>query len=92
MIHFPGHPGIIFERIPLYALKYLLLERYHSRPIIVEKAQNITVALGSSTNFTCKFLSDLNPNIFWVQGKGLDGKIVKVHVNVVNSQNKSLFA
>ncbi|KAK9751785.1 Immunoglobulin I-set domain [Popillia japonica] len=54
-----------------------VIERYHSRPIIVEKAQNITVALGSSTNFTCKFLSDLNPNIFWVQGKGLDGKIVK---------------
>lgn len=47
----------------------------------MEKAQNITVALGGSANFTCKFLSDLNPNIFWVQGKGPNETIIKVHFN-----------
>lgn len=45
----------------------------------MEKAQNITVALGGSANFTCKFLSDLNPNIFWVQGKGPNETIIKVY-------------
>ncbi|KAF2883030.1 hypothetical protein ILUMI_23168 [Ignelater luminosus] len=45
-----------------------VVERYHNRPILTEPPQNKTVVVGSNVNFSCTFVSDLNPHIYWVNG------------------------
>ncbi|KAF5300969.1 hypothetical protein FQA39_LY10939 [Lamprigera yunnana] len=47
---------------------FWFLERYHNRPLLIDRPQNKTVLYGSNVNFSCTYVSDLNPVVYWVAG------------------------
>lgn len=66
-----------------------ILERFHSKPILVHMPENVTAVVGGNATMTCKILSDLNAFITWVKQVNVsdpnyyDDK--QVHVFLVNN-------
>lgn len=51
-----------------YSYTLDVIERYHNRPLLIDRPQNKTVVYGSNVNFSCTYVSDLNPVVYWVAG------------------------
>lgn len=52
-------------------MKYLtksntFLERLYSKPVLTQGAVNETRLLGDNVTFSCEFLSDLHPYVYWL--------------------------
>lgn len=57
-----------------HSTKLDVIERLNHKPIITESPGNTTVVVGEEAVFTCKILSDLHPNLFWVKGNYSQGE------------------
>lgn len=44
----------------------MFIERLYSKPVITQGASNLTMLVGGTARFGCKFLSDLHPYICWM--------------------------
>ncbi|XP_060515844.1 fibroblast growth factor receptor homolog 1-like isoform X2 [Cylas formicarius] len=49
-----------------------VVERYHNKPIITQKLENMTVTVGSNVSFACEFVSDLHQFITWTHTNSSD--------------------
>lgn len=72
-----------------------ILERFHTKPILVQKPENVTAAVGGNASMTCKIFSDLHAYINWVKQVNTsdliyydDSQVPSFHVNNFFLTNK----
>ncbi|CAB3233746.1 unnamed protein product [Arctia plantaginis] len=41
-------------------------ERLYAKPVLTRGAENVTVLVGETVRFSCQFLTDMHPSIFWL--------------------------
>ncbi|XP_048478000.1 fibroblast growth factor receptor homolog 1 isoform X2 [Plutella xylostella] len=41
-------------------------ERLYSKPVLTQGAMNLTRLVGENASFSCEFLSDLHPSVYWM--------------------------
>lgn len=44
----------------------MFIERLYSKPVTTQGASNLTVLVGDTARFGCKFLTDMHPYIYWM--------------------------
>lgn len=42
------------------------LERLYAPPVLTQAARNQTILVGQTAKFSCEFLSDLHPSVYWM--------------------------
>lgn len=44
----------------------LSIERLYAKPVLTQAAVNQTKLVGQTAKFSCEFLSDLHPSVYWM--------------------------
>ncbi|KAF5275343.1 hypothetical protein FQR65_LT04171 [Abscondita terminalis] len=68
----------------------ILIERYHNRPLLIDRPQNKTVKYGSNVNLSCTYVTDLNPVVYWVAGTYVENGSVSNIKTSADMQNPEL--
>ncbi|KAB0801376.1 hypothetical protein PPYR_05730 [Photinus pyralis] len=68
-----------------------VIERYHNRPLLTDRPHNKTVLYGSNVNFSCTYVSDLNPVVYWVAGTNVENGNVKTSADMQNPELLQLY-
>lgn len=61
-----GDSSSTFNYIITIIRFFKIIERLYAKPVLTHGAVNQTVLVGKTVRFSCEFLTDMHPYVFWM--------------------------